>query len=122
LTADNYGELFQKTQANFGDRLVQFGVARARFTNAGFGLQTSFLDWFLSDAGLLKHPQHLPVFLAGDSWKKTYLVLEHVAYPEIDDNWRYALNAANLRFEFNDPEAAYQILSSRRPANMQTKK
>jgi hypothetical protein len=76
---------------------------RARFAKVGFDL-----GW--------------PPFLAGDSQKRTHLVLEHVRAPSLYDNWRYVLDADNLLFEFGDEEAAYQFLSSRRAAGTQKKK
>ena len=108
LKADNYAEVFQQTQRSFfGLRLRLSGPAMTRFANAGF---ETLLDF------------KTPPLLFGDSQKKTYLVLEYVLSPAIGDNWHYALNADNLRFEFYDPEAAYQFLSSRRAVNAQTKK
>jgi len=111
LTADNYGELFRLKQADFGITLLilnnlrdnPWTVPRALFAKAGFDF-----GW--------------PPFLAGDSQKKTHLVLKHVMDPATGDNWRYALDADNLRFEFYDVEEAYQFLSSRRPTGAQTKK
>jgi hypothetical protein len=111
LTADNYDELFRLKQAYFGIRLLildnlrdnPWTVPRALFAKAGFDF-----DW--------------PPFLAGDSQKKTQLVLKHVVDPATGDNWRYALDADNLRFEFYDVEEAYQFLSSRRPTGAQTRK
>lgn len=108
LRADNYADLFQQAQhLFFGLQLWLSAPAMNRFTHAGFEVLFDFTT---------------PPLLAGDSEKKTYLVLEHVVDPAIGDNWRYALNADNLRLEFYDVEAAYQFLNSRRAAGTQTKK
>ncbi len=106
LTSSNYAKLFQSSKNSFFKfHLLLSAPAMTRFTNAGFDVGLEFID-----TGPL---------LPGDSGKKTYLVIEHVADPAIGDNWRYALSADNLRFEFNDPEAAYQFLSTRRATNTQ---
>jgi hypothetical protein len=104
LTRDNYEELFQRTESDFQFHIIIFSsnAAVARFNNAGF---TVFHDGDL---------RHFAPFLAGDSQRKTYLILEQVADPAIGDNWRYALSADNLRLEFNDLEAAFQFLSNQR--------
>jgi hypothetical protein len=108
LTVDNYADQFKSTLRSFELR-VRFSLpATTRFGNAGFDLPLAAKNW--------------APLLAGDSQEKTYLVLVHVAYPASGDNWRYALNADNLRFEFNDVEAAYQFLSSRWATGAQTKK
>ncbi len=113
LTADNYNELFQWKQSLFGLEVSGSAAARARFAKADFDLPKDPLN---------SPPLNWPPFLAGDSHKKTYLILEHIADPAIGDNWRYAVDADNLRFAFEDLEAAYQFLSSRRTADTQIKK
>ncbi len=105
LTPGNYGELFQRTQESFQFQIMLSHAAMARFTNAGFTLPLDF--------------KNFAPLLAGDTQKKTYLILQHVADPAIGDNWRYALSAGNLQLEFNDLEAAYQFLSNRRAADTQ---
>ncbi|GEM_PF-6873211 len=109
LRADNYADLFQKTQHLFFGLTLRFsGPAMTRYANAGFEVPVFDLS--------------TPPLLPGDSQKKTHLVLEYVTSPAIGDNWRYALSSDNLHLEFYDPEAAYQFLSSRRSANTQTQK
>lgn len=109
LRADNYADLFQKTQRLFFGLTLRFSAsAMSKYASAGFDVPAF-------DVGA-------PPLLPGDSQKKTHLVLEYITSPAIGDNWRNALNADNLRFAFYDPEAAYQFLSSRRASSAQTKK
>ena len=100
--------VFKDRLSTFGRNVRQSPEALARFTKAGFDLPSDSPNW--------------PPFLAGDSQRKTYLILQQIADPAIGDNWRLAINTDNLLFQFYDPEAAYQFLSSRRPTGTQTKK
>ena len=109
LTADNYAIQFQQAQSLFFGLSLRWSTpAVNRFNGAGFEV--------------LPFDLATPPLLAGDSQKKTRLVLVHVLDPAIGNNWRNALNADNLRFEFYDAEAAYQFLSSRRAAGTQTQR
>jgi hypothetical protein len=106
LTRINYEKLFQDTEREFKFQILLSEPARTFFTKAGFAVA-------LYD---LQNP--VPV-LAGDSQKKSYLIFNRVADPLIGENWRYSLNADNLRLDFYDPEAAFQFLSTqqRKAAN-----
>jgi len=108
LTRSNYEKLFQRTVRGFQFQVKLSKAAVARLENAGFTIPLDFNNFAPA--------------LAGDSQKKTYLVLEHVADPAIGNNWRYALSAGNLRLEFHDPEAAFQFLSNRRATDTQKPK
>jgi hypothetical protein len=118
LTADNYSKAFEDMQPAFGTLIRVTPAARDRFAKAGFDLPGGLLPRVLPGGLVLIDPP----LLAGDSDKKTYLILEHIADPAIGDNWQYALSADNLRFAFDDVEAAYQFLSNRRATGAQTKK
>src|SRR5260370_155503 len=108
LNANNHDMKFKVMQTTFGWDVRQSPAALARFTKAGFDLP--------------KDEPYSPPFLAGDSQRKPYLILQHIADPAVGHNWRLAINTDNLCFQFYDPEAAYRFLSSRRATGTHTKK
>lgn len=99
LTSSNYDKLFQSSVKSFKFQLLLSVPALTVFSRAGFDVGLDSIG-----SGPL---------LPGDAEKKTFLVLEQIANPAFEDNWRYALSPDNLRIQFNDPEAAYQFLSTR---------
>jgi hypothetical protein len=85
LTAGDYRSRFDQKKIQFSILLNivlnRITATRVLFASAGFDLPF----W--------------PPFLVGDSQNKTCLTLEHTKDPAMDDNWRYALDADNLKVE-----------------------
>jgi len=102
LTKDNYGELYDTTRRHFWTEIRNNPKALKEFTDRGFALQ-----------GDVRNAARL----AGVSKKirvsDTVVSLDHVI--EKSRDWKKALDADNLRFEFSRPNTYRETIQSRHP-------
>jgi len=97
LTAQNYRQVYASVGDNFGRFLLADGPSRARFKNSGFEFQSGSIVPVLS-------------FVPDTSKQVTALTLRLTVDPGIGDNWRYILSAKYQRIEFENAEAAMNVM------------
>lgn len=104
LTENNYEELYNRTREAFYRRIRKDPAAKKIFSDAGFSLpegkQTAPV---LSGVG-----SGIPV-------EETRISLDHVQEKAQGDNWKKALDADNLRFEFARPNTEREVKQMRHP-------
>lgn len=104
LTENNYEELFNRTREAFYRRIRKDPMAKKIFSDAGFSLP--------------KGKQTAPVLSgvgSGIPVEETRISLDHVQEKAQGDNWKKALDADNLRFEFARPNTEREVKQMRHP-------
>jgi hypothetical protein len=104
LTRDNYKELYDLTRNRFWQEVRGDAAASSHFSNAGF----AFSESATTAPRLAGVGGDIPI-------TETRVSLDHIREKAIGDNWRYALDADNLRMEFASPNTYREIVQARHP-------
>ena len=104
LTAANKTELYEKTRELFYQNVRQDPAAVKVFTDAGFRLPPGKTTApVLAGVG-----PNIPV-------QETRISLDHIVEKARGRNWQKALDADNLRLEFERPNSQREVIQSRHP-------
>jgi hypothetical protein len=107
LTAENYGKLYDSTRDRFWGLVAadtpDGAAARTILDSAGMGFDAQGRAPTLEDVG------------TGVKRAETVVSLDHIEEKAQGDNWRKALDADNLNFEFARPNTNREVIQARHP-------
>lgn len=104
LNSVNYEELYNLTRNRFWQEVRNNATTRQYFRDAGFEFPSSST----SAPTLRGVRSDIPV-------QETRVSLDHIREKAIGDNWRYALDAENLKMTFQNPNTLREITQMRHP-------